>query len=440
MHQLSRALVSLLTVAFICISPSVVFADSTESFDFNTPGSLSTNFHSYAQTSGGYVAPVQGTTGGISNTGSIETSGSSNAVFTTVNSYSLGNVGSTYTFTSFVKSVGNSGYSGLGFTSYQIPTVSNVGGTPFRPLDALGISAHGGGYVFHNGGTDKPGNWDVDTAGVTSITRAGINDLLNSGSADDWYKLVFKLTRDTSTTFDARIEVWPADASGTLLHPSAADAIFEWRDLTNNTLNNAAVIYSYINFSGYRVTNFDNYSVSVAGGASIVAAGTPVVLTTTTTESSGVVSFSGNVTADNGASITERGFVYGTSTSPTISDNKEVVGSGTGTFSGVTSTLANGTYYFRSYATNSTGTSYGSENTIVVTSGATPSATPSSTAAGASSSSSTTSQSATSTQTLAATGSGSLMQFGLLALLFLAMGFSIMIVTNRVSGSKTFEK
>ncbi|GGE21616.1 DUF1566 domain-containing protein [Psychroflexus salis] len=72
--------------------------------------------------------------------------------------------------------------------------------------------------------------------------------------------------------------------------------------------------------------------------------------------------FSGDVTSDGGAAVTERGFVYDTSPSPNLTDNVEIVGDGTGSFNTTITGLAIGqTYYVRAYATNNSGTIYGNE-------------------------------------------------------------------------------
>lgn len=73
---------------------------------------------------------------------------------------------------------------------------------------------------------------------------------------------------------------------------------------------------------------------------------------------------SGNVTAAGTATVTARGFLYSTAnTSMTIGTDGVVnvpAGSGTGAFSAGVSALSGGTlYYFRSYAINNAGTSYG---------------------------------------------------------------------------------
>ncbi|WP_159434575.1 MBG domain-containing protein, partial [Flavobacterium flevense] len=92
----------------------------------------------------------------------------------------------------------------------------------------------------------------------------------------------------------------------------------------------------------------------------------PEVPTVTTTTASGITAtgatFSGEVTADGGASVTERGFVYGTAANPTTANTKVQDGTGTGTFTeNITGLTAETTYYVRAYAINSAGTSYGSQ-------------------------------------------------------------------------------
>ena len=90
--------------------------------------------------------------------------------------------------------------------------------------------------------------------------------------------------------------------------------------------------------------------------------------TVTTATQSGVTATSatlgGNVTSDGGASVTDRGIVWGTSTGPTTADNKVANGTGTGTgsFSATVGSLPVATtVYVRAYATNSVTTSYGNE-------------------------------------------------------------------------------
>ncbi|MGE0932438.1 beta strand repeat-containing protein, partial [Peijinzhouia sedimentorum] len=361
--QGNSKLIKVFATVFLLFMCSFGFSQTSTLYDFNTTGQLTGVFNSSGP---GVANVVESATGGIGNSGSItvpETS--TDAIFATKDGYSLGPVGSTYRFESFIKSVYNSGYSGLGFTPASPATGSTV--IAYRPDNSLGISVHGGGFIFHNGATNYAGSWSNGTIGsITAVKSSAISDLLNSGSDVDWYRIIFVITRSSSTEYDLRVEVWPANDDGTLIRPAEADAIFEVNGVTNSAITAAPVIYSYFSFSGQRVSHFDNYGIELSGGATVVTAGSPVVLTTSSSLVGDVVTIDGNVTSDNGSLVTDRGFVYSTSPNPTITDTKVSIASGTGIFSGSTPSLSTGTYYFRTFATNSEGTSYGSEEEVVI--------------------------------------------------------------------------
>lgn len=70
----------------------------------------------------------------------------------------------------------------------------------------------------------------------------------------------------------------------------------------------------------------------------------------------------GNIANDGGANVTARGVCWSTSQNPTTENNKTNDGFGTGIFaSSITGLSGNTTYYVRAYATNSFGTSYGTQ-------------------------------------------------------------------------------
>lgn len=70
----------------------------------------------------------------------------------------------------------------------------------------------------------------------------------------------------------------------------------------------------------------------------------------------------GNVTDDGGSTVTTRGVCWSTSQNPTVQDGKSTDGNGTGAYISSISGLTCGTtYYVRAYATNATGTGYGTE-------------------------------------------------------------------------------
>ena len=114
---------------------------------------------------------------------------------------------------------------------------------------------------------------------------------------------------------------------------------------------------------------------SSAIDASVVRVKLPTAVTapTVTTGAAESVTASGAtlngvVTADGGATVTARGFVYGLSANPAIGSagvTQATAGTGTGTFTAaITGISASTTYHVRAYATNSKGTSYGDDVTF----------------------------------------------------------------------------
>lgn len=74
---------------------------------------------------------------------------------------------------------------------------------------------------------------------------------------------------------------------------------------------------------------------------------------------------SGEIGSDGGTIVTSRGLCWNTSEQPTVDNNKIVLGSGTGSFSGsLTGLTAATVYYVRAYGTNSQGTAYGNQQTF----------------------------------------------------------------------------
>ena len=105
---------------------------------------------------------------------------------------------------------------------------------------------------------------------------------------------------------------------------------------------------------------------SPAGMGSAAALTTPSVTTGATTAASDSIGISGSVSSTGGSEVTERGFVYNTTGSPTLDSGTAVAaGSGSGLFMATLTGLAEGTtYQIRAYATNAAGTAYGSEISV----------------------------------------------------------------------------
>jgi len=121
--------------------------------------------------------------------------------------------------------------------------------------------------------------------------------------------------------------------------------------------------------NGYNDGGGWNHGGSGGAGKVLLTYSTATAPTVTTTTASSITvntaSSGGNVTSDGGASVTARGVVWNRTGTPTIASylGKTTDGSGTGSFtSSLTSLQVTTKYYYRAYATNSVGTSYGSES------------------------------------------------------------------------------
>jgi hypothetical protein len=95
--------------------------------------------------------------------------------------------------------------------------------------------------------------------------------------------------------------------------------------------------------------------------APVVAATNPITNITSVSGTSG-----GAITSDGGVPVTAKGVCWGTSANPTVGvGNFTSDGTGTAAFiSNITGLTASTTYYVRAYATNSVGTSYGTQVTF----------------------------------------------------------------------------
>ncbi len=110
------------------------------------------------------------------------------------------------------------------------------------------------------------------------------------------------------------------------------------------------------------------YNWEVLGGT--VQSAPTVNITDDVTSITGNSGFSGgNVNADGGLPVTERGLAYSTSQNPTTSSSTVQSGTGTGSFTAnMTGLSAGTTYYVRAYATNGIGTGYGPQVSFMTTS------------------------------------------------------------------------
>ena len=114
-------------------------------------------------------------------------------------------------------------------------------------------------------------------------------------------------------------------------------------------------------YGGYN-SGYWNGTTNVSGILTVNGAA-PTVTTASVSAITDVSATSGGtVIADGGSAVTAHGVCWSTSADPTISDSKTIDGAGTGSFISTLTPLTPGiTYHVRAYASNSTGTGYGSD-------------------------------------------------------------------------------
>lgn len=125
-----------------------------------------------------------------------------------------------------------------------------------------------------------------------------------------------------------------------------------------------------VHYAIYEYNSTDNCFLFPAHTGSASTYGAPSV---TTTAASSVASSSatsgGEVTNLNGNTLTQKGVCWSTSSNPTLADSYTddiSQGTGIGTYnSSITGLSASTTYYVRAYATNSSGTNYGNEESFI---------------------------------------------------------------------------
>ncbi|MBU6332052.1 MAG: hypothetical protein KGQ80_06545, partial [Bacteroidetes bacterium] len=261
-------------------------------------------------------------------------------------------------------------------TTAEYSTTGNL--TAVSQAASSGIPATGGRYNWGSSSSERCIGFMTSTgyASPNSIMVAFKNV---TGSQITGFTISFTYKRFRINSAAASVSfststngsTWTTDTSGQSGAYSTGSSAYGFpRDSINKSftisslsLNPDSLFYLKWNFnttgSNSQGIGIDNFSIT----ATTQPATTPTV---TTTAASSITSTSassgGNVTSDGGASVSARGVAYATTASPTTSNSTTSNGSGTGVFTSSLTGLTSSTlYYLRAYATNSVGTSYGSE-------------------------------------------------------------------------------
>ncbi|OFX22655.1 MAG: hypothetical protein A2033_10650 [Bacteroidetes bacterium GWA2_31_9] len=134
----------------------------------------------------------------------------------------------------------------------------------------------------------------------------------------------------------------------------------EYNGVTTNVLSLSDVPPSFNNYK-FRCIAGNSCGTSAISTDATLSISAPSVSTTAASNiQSTSVTCGGNVLLNGGAAVTACGVCWSTSNDPSLSDSFTTDGSGTGSFvSSITGLTPGVTYYFRAYATNAIGTSYG---------------------------------------------------------------------------------
>jgi len=199
---------------------------------------------------------------------------------------------------------------------------------------------------------------DVNPTNGGTFTINKIEGLVGAaGTGNMYYQAFYSLNSDFST---------PVQIQASTKLPNNGSTII------NVTLSTPVVLTGsqkmYVRFYPYIASSTTNKQFglrnikisgtmegSVANPATVSTAAASLISTTTATSG-------GTISSNGGGAITASGVVWSTNQNPTIADFKTSENATTGSYtSNLTNLLPATTYYVRSYATNSAGTSYGNE-------------------------------------------------------------------------------
>ncbi len=307
-------------------------------------------------TAGSYLSNTQ-ITGTVSFT-DVDFSGSSSIVGTTTFNGVATAYGGTITGNAFFNNSssiydeavinGNATFNGDNSEFTVGPVTPTISGTKTR-LYASGLTTT---RDFTSGGP-----WIVVADGATVDVVDALYDETTTFSQINGGSFIFPThtlsysagANGSLTGSTTQIVVRYNDGSAVTAVPDSGYYFVDWSDASTDNPR------TDLNASG-NITVTANFAFSTTTPTVTTSAASSITTTTAT--------LNGNITATGGANATVQGFNYGLSTSYTATTTDSGSFS-TGTYSlGIESLTCGTTYHFRAFATNTAGTSYGSDETL----------------------------------------------------------------------------
>ncbi len=191
---------------------------------------------------------------------------------------------------------------------------------------------------------------DYDLSAVTTAEVTNITQTAAKGGGE--------VTSDGGTTVTERGICWSTNHNPTVSGSHANSGTGTGSFTCNITGLNAHTTYYVRAYATNSRGTAYGEEVSFNTSANPPTVSTGAVTNITTSSATG----SGSIVSDGGNAVTERGFCWSTSHTPSITGTHVVADGDANDFSAALTNLSsNTTYYVRAYATNGTGTAYGDE-------------------------------------------------------------------------------
>jgi hypothetical protein len=298
-------------------------------------------------------------TDSIASGGGIQLGGSSGGVFLG-RSYNFFyynlfyNVGRTSSFT-FTESTGGDGGDNYVFNNTFIKNDAYPATRPIRFLSTFGTVAN---YIIRNNITYGTPDYTIQIDGL--ITGIDID-------YNNYYKVtgthLFKY--GTSSYNFVNWKALGYDAHSIITDPVFVNPTSDWNlQVTSPAIDAGIGMGINLDILGHQIDDgFTDIGSIEYGATDPPPPGLSVVVTVSAILNVRGGQAIGNVTEDNGSTITSRGVCWSTSINPTITDSKTIETGTTGAYTSTITGLArNTTYHIRAYVTNTeSGTSYGSD-------------------------------------------------------------------------------